>query len=295
VLVRRARDQALPFDMAPYAAPRVVAGAEDFSAAILDGLNGVRAQAGLPSVRLAAAESGSASRLARHYFAAELRAGGGAGPEVDRIALGLLAGWQTTGMIRGGSFFSGMVPRTRDAAQWLTWALALPLGRTALLSPDVEEVALGPVLLTAPEGLAAVVTGYRFYHGDDHADDVRRLGARLLAARQGLGLPAPAPLRRGMDHVLRQQLALVQAGQQEPSGALQAALHEGVMRVGASMRGLLIEATSLEAVQIPDAILRRRDLSLEIGVSHHKPAGAAWAQLVILIVYADDGPRMQSI
>jgi hypothetical protein len=30
---------------------------------------------------------------------------------------------------------------------------------------------------------------------------------------------------------------------------------------------------------------------MEIGVTHHRPPGAAWAQLVILVIYVDYGDR----
>ena len=53
------------------------------------------------------------------------------------------------------------------------------------------------------------------------------------------------------------------------------------------MRGWVIEASSLEELEIPEDVLRQRVLSLDIGVTHHKPEGAAWAQYTILVVYAE--------
>jgi hypothetical protein len=34
---------------------------------------------------------------------------------------------------------------------------------------------------------------------------------------------------------------------------------------------------------------------MEIGVAHHRLPGAAWAQLVIVVIYADDTDRTQPV
>lgn len=52
------------------------------------------------------------------------------------------------------------------------------------------------------------------------------------------------------------------------------------------MQGYVIEASSLEELQIPEDVLRQPTLHLDIGVTHHKAPGAAWAQYTILVVYA---------
>lgn len=237
-------------------------------------------------MRLAAAQSATAAALAGHYFAAAQ----GPKPDetLDTIALGLLAGWQVGGMIRDGSFFWSLLPLTRDAGRWLGAALAMPMGRVALLEPDIEEVAIGPTLVSSPEAIGAIVTGYRFHHGADHARDARRLLLRIALARKRMGLNVPGRLA-GMDAVLKDELARVNEGRARPFEALEATLERGVDRFGADMRGWVVEATSLDAVEIPAEVLRQPTLHLEVGVTHHKPKGAAWAQLVIVVVYVDYG------
>src|SRR5437773_10762299 len=101
-----------------------------------------------------------------------------------------------------------------------------------------------------------------------------------------MGLAPPAR-RAKMDQVLRDQLARVHTGQAQPMAVLQEVLETGVSRFGASMRGWVLEATSLNALEIPAEVLRQPTLHLEIGVTHFKPPGAAWAQLVIVVVFAD--------
>ena len=113
-------------------------------------LNATRAQAGLPPVRLAEAQSATAGaspastsprRSARWADVAS-----GALDDLNTIALGLLAGWQVAGTIRDGTFFSTFVPRTRDAGRWVDAALSMPIGRITLMAPEIDEVAIGSAL-----------------------------------------------------------------------------------------------------------------------------------------------------
>jgi len=287
VLARRDLERPLTFTEQPFAASHPVSDPAAFGPAVVAGLNAVRAEAGLAPVRLADAESATAARVARHYFAGWLKQGApGATADMSTIALGLLAGWQVGGTIRGGSFFSVVVPHTHDAGRWLDLALALPLGRETLLGRDIEEVAFGPALFSDPEGIGSVVCGYRFQHGDDHSADASALLGRIVRARQDLRLPAPERLR-GVDAVIGRELAYVQHGEQSPADALRESLRAASRRSNANMRGYVFEATSLDALQIPEEILKQSHLYLELGVTHYKPPGAAWAQLVVVVVYID--------
>jgi hypothetical protein len=290
VLARRDRQKPLVYAEPSRAPSPPVTDAAAFAPAVVAALNATRAEAGLAPVHLAEAESATASRVARRYFAAALGVTGlgDAGPEamedMNTIALGLLAGWQVVGTIRDGTFFSAIVPRTRDAGRWVDGALALPLGRQALMAQDIDEVALGSALFDNPSSIGAVACGYRFHRGNDHTADVDHLRERIAAARQRMNLPPPARLK-GMDAVLQRELARVQEGARTPVTALHASLEEASGRFGASMRGLVVETTSLDALEIPPRVLAQPGLQLEIGVTHYKPPGAAWAQLVIVVVY----------
>ena len=288
ILLRRAAGQLLAFDPQGYSQAHPVTNTADFSSAILVALNNVRAQAGLQPVQLSAAESARAVRLAAHFFADWQSAGNG--EESDRIAMGLLAGWHLEGLIRDGLFTASLTAHTHDAGQWLNNALTSPMGRATLMSPDIEAISLGAIVLGQPNALGAVVTGYRLYHGDDHSADVRQLYSRLLAARKRLGLGMPSRLG-GMDRVLRLELDRIKSGLRGSSQALQAVLDQGVSRFGAGMRGYVVETTSLDAFEIPEDVIRRPNLYFEIGVGHYRAPGAAWGQLVILVVFADQDGR----
>ena len=89
-----------------------------------------------------------------------------------------------------------------------------------------------------------------------------------------------------MEGVIRRHLAHLQKQDGwNPMSVLKASLSEGVNKFGADMRGYVVEASSLDAFEIPPEIIRQPGLKLEVGVTHYKPPGAAWAQLVIVVVY----------
>ena len=135
--------------------------------------------------------------------------------------------------------------------------------------------------LDQPEALGAMVIGYTFHHGSDHSADVRRLLTRAVLARRQRKLAEPK--RLGLDAAMKAELARVHAGKATPEDALNDLLQTGVGNFGQDMRGFVLETTSLDALEIPAEVLTQPTLHLEIGVTHHRPPGAAWAQLVILV------------
>ncbi|WP_437732630.1 hypothetical protein [Sorangium sp. So ce1335] len=271
-------------DAASRPSSRPAESAAEFTRLVLEQLNVARAEAGLRPVTLAARESATATRLAPRFFASA--AEDTERPDADLIALGLLAGWEVEGTIRDGNFLATYAPRELDAGRWLAAALEMPTGRATLLAPDIEQVAIGPLVTREPDGLGAVVTSYRFHHGSDHTTDVNRLLTRVIEARRRMGLAPPKRLG-GMPEVMKQELGLVRTGESDARSALDAVLEQASHRFGRNMRGYVVETTSLDALEIPPEILRQRALHLDIGVAHHRPEGAAWAQYVVVIVFAD--------
>jgi len=284
-LVRRSSDTSPSYEVVRYADPTPVSSPEEFARVAIQQLNRVRKMAGLPEVTLAARESATATKLAPHYFAAAL---GVAEPrQADFIALGLLAGWDVGGMIRGASLMSSLAS-TLDAGRWLTSALETPVGRYTLLSPDIEQIAFGPMVLPKEGAIGAVVTGYRFHRGIDHTDDVNMLLTRVVQSRRRMGLPPP--LRLGtIIAVMNEKLTAVREGRKLPRDALEEVLQRASTSFGVAMNGYIIEASSLDELEIPEEVLRQPMLYLDIGVTHHKAEGGAWAQYTILVVYAQIG------
>lgn len=267
-----------------YSPSRPVESAAQFTRVMVEQLNAARAAAGLGAVALAPRQTATATRLAPHFFAGS--SPGGAQANADLIALGLLAGWEVDGVIRSGSFVASYSTRGLDAGLWLTGALERPMGRVTLLAPDIEQIAVGPFLSRGPDGVGAMVTGYRFHHGSDHTEDVNRLLVRVIEARRRMRLLPPMRLST-MDEVLKEELGLVHAGESDTRSAMNAVLARAVERFGSNMRCFAIETMSLDALELPPELLRQQALHLDIGVTHHRPKGAAWAQYVVLVVFAD--------
>lgn len=273
------------YDASCYGEPAEVQDERQFADSLILRLNEIRARAALRPVEPATAQSKTADELAPHYFVAQ----GGAQTELmDTIALGLLAGWEVTGMIRDAAFLASAVAPSRDVSQWLSDALASPSGRVGLLDPDTRQIAIGSVVL--PNALGAVVSSYELHESDDHEADVRIFFDRIVRARERLGLPPPLRLGPLIDP-MTQELKKVQRGEIPPSEALRNVMNVGTTDLQRAMRGYQLEATDLTSLELPDEILRAPMLVLDIGVTHHKPPGAAWAQYVVLVAYVDPGSQ----
>ncbi len=255
---------------------------EEFTPAFLEELNRTRRDAGFPDVRLSKDGTNLATALAGPYFGALL----GQPPrsdEVETIARGLTAGWEvSSGMIRSAMFVSEVVEQAPDPGLWLEATVSWPLGRATLLDPGTEEVAVGPLLLGKGAAVGAIVSGYRFYRSDDHSADVRTLLSRVLAARVRLKLPPPRLL--DLKQAISTATAEIQAEKQSPDGALRTLLDQAVHSYRGELQGLVAEVPSLDALQLPLELLSRPQLDLAVGVTHHRPKGAAWGQLVVLVV-----------
>jgi hypothetical protein len=282
LLVRRDRSKPLVFRTRTDPA-RPIHAREEFTPLFLQELNKTRHDAGFPEVRLSKEGTEMATGLAGPYFGAQL----GEPPrpdDVETIARGLSAGWDvTSGMIRSAMFVSEIVEPSPDPGLWLETTVLWPLGRSTLLDPGTEEVAVGPVLFGEGAAVGAIVSGYRFYRGTDHSADVRTLLSRVLAARVRLKLPPPRLL--DLEPVMRTVTAEVHAEKKTPDAALQALLEHAVQVYPSDFRGLVAEVPDLDFLELPLDVLSRPQLDLAVGITHHRPAGAAWGQMVVLVVF----------
>jgi hypothetical protein len=77
---------------------------------------------------------------------------------------------------------------------------------------------------------------------------------------------------------------MVRSGAASPTSALNDLLQVSVRVLQRSVNGFALEASQLEDVQLPEEILRRRSLEVEIGVTHYQPKWAPWGRYVILVI-----------
>jgi hypothetical protein len=264
-----------------FRAPTPVEGEAGDAAALLARLNEVRAQAGLAPLTASAPESAVHARAAPHAAAAVIRSQADA---QELLSLGMMAGWAVEGgTIRWAHHLTAVELGTRSPAQWVASALEQPIGRLLLLRPDARQAAIGTVSVEDPPALAAVVSTYSFYEGNDHAADAERLFARIERERTARGLPPPERMQ-GLE-TLSAQAARVSAGDTQASIALRIALDQESARRRQSLSGLQLEAVDLDHAQLPPELFARRDLTLGLAVGHTRAPGAAWGQYVVFLVF----------
>jgi len=252
----------------------------DPGAAILEGVNRTRAQAGLAPVDLAPKQSAMNAKVAPHFFGAELAHDNAM---ADELALGLLAGWDVDGgTIKNGSFFSGLISATKDPSGWLAYALEMPMGRHALLGPRARKIAIGPAAFDG--SITAVVTTYDLLDQGafDPTRDCARILDRINAERGKLGLAPLASL--GVNPNVATLASQVHDGKREAGEALESALTFETHRLRRSVRGWALVTSDLDRLPIPPELLLPTARQISIEVTTFKPEGAPWAAYLIYAV-----------
>jgi hypothetical protein len=266
--------------------------AGDFKARLVMAINAVRGRGGLAPLTVAAKQSDSDARVVGTMLDATFKH---RGTDADRIALGMLAGWDVEGTIREGRLFMGFAVEGHDPAAWVDFALERPFGRAALLDPAARRVAVAPALPKSAGGVGAVVTTYSMFDSTDHDTDTEVLARRLVEARHALG----RPLLTRLEHVrsLDEQSRRVLEGAVEPGAALNTAMQTlADQSAGSRVLGFLSEGNDLEHAPLPDVLLSAPAGKWAIAVTHHRVKGAAWGQYVIfwLLVSDGGGPSVQT-
>lgn len=248
-----------------------------FSAAIVRKLNEIRAGAKLGPLELVDAQSAENARVSGAFVGAAV---GGDDASGDRIALGLLAGWEVPGTIRSGSFVTSFVSGTTDPAAWLASTLDAPLSRSVLLAPAPSRIAVGPVLAEGNRGVGALVTTYALYGSEGHAADVDHVLTRLARERAARGRQAPQRLRLA---AMSAAIKSIDQGK-DPHDALTGVLGGATEELGQGVVGFVVETVDPELIEFPDALLKGAALPIAVEITHRKTSDAAWGQLVVLIV-----------
>lgn len=256
------------------------------AAALLSGVNAIRKEAGYSELRAATVQSATAARLAPYYFAGVY---GGLDIAVsDKIALGMLAGWDVDGQVREGHFHStwGL---ERDVGLFVDEVIATPFGRETLLDPSIATLAVGPYLGEGAPGFGAIFGTYAMIDTTGKTDNAQAVLTRLVKLRAKIKRPAPDTATE-LDGALEDVVAKVEGGQ-----SLDDALKRLTERaVGSISRGSVMSwcsvASSVEKVEIPSELLSTPDLRLGIGVAKYRPEGAPWTRLAVFFVRVKEPP-----
>jgi hypothetical protein len=283
LLVRRTTDAGLEYEARPYGAVESAPSPEAFRRALVAGLNEARRDAGARPLALEENESRDSDQLIAQFFDSSLH---GHDEDADTVALGLLAGWDVGGAIRDGGFFSAIAAGSRSPGRWLTEALGSPLGRWSLLDANRARVAIGSALV-APMGAMALVTTYAFFESSDHRADEDAVFEGLARARKARGV-AP-PTRAPRDAQLERALSAVMINAASSGAALRQVMQHLATDQHRSVEGWTLETSDIQSIPFGDALLAPGPLRVQIGVTHHKAPGGAWAQYAVLIAILREG------
>jgi len=255
----------------------VVTTPAELSKQVLLGINRQRAAAKLSPVALAAAQSATNTRVAPAFWEAEQTTNARA---LDRMALGLMAGWDVTGAIRNGGLLSLRSEESTDAGAWLDAAFESPLGRQALLSAEARQVAIGATL-NEGQGVGAIVTAYSFFENTDHTRDTEALFQHIAALRKARNLPPPGRMALSKDALA--EIQKVREDKRDANAALQNVLELETERTGQSTRGFAFSTVSPNNIPFPPEVFAPK-LDLAVTVTHYRPEGSPWAMYLVYLV-----------
>ena len=271
---------------APAAAPEDGgSAAERFAAAV----NEVRRRAGLAPLALSAPQSRIAEELAPAFFAA--LASPADAMLADLVMLGLLAGWEVEGIVQRGHGGAASLAGSDDVGRLLGEAIERPSSRQALLSPDVQALAVGSLDLGDGEvpSLAALFTTYDLFSASSHARGVEAVLERLGRARAARRLPPPRRLAELDDAMLR-AASRVQGGH-APERVLDGLVDESAARLGRPVQGWYAEVGDLEDLVFPEEFVSPLGVDVAVAVAVRRPEGEPWARNVVLLVGTAPGTQ----
>ena len=270
-----------------------VATAEQAPEVILRMLNQVRREAGLPTLELAREQSELAHRLAPIYLLAMM----GEEPleSADKIALGMMAGWEVPGIVRHGRVTGDFATQTRDVGDLLAATLEHPNGRYALLDPMARAIAIGPVAQAEGEltVIGALVGTYALFDEDeDHGRAAEIVFEELVQIAQEHGVRDVAPSEELTD-IASKAARAIREGEWSPERALDSALGIAAgRRPGDPVTGLYLEASDLDQVTFPEEFFEFGSMQVGIAVTHYRPHDSAWGRYVVLVVAAGKKPLL---
>lgn len=258
--------------------------------ALLDQINAVRKEAGLGAVRLSDAQSRTAAQLAPYYFAA---LSGGAEPTfADKVALGLLAGWDVDGMVREGHFTSQW-SHHREPGALIEAAIASPFGRETLLDPAISLIAIGPVAPKESAVLGAVFSTYALLDTSGKTDNTSAVLARLSKLRAKIKRPAPEAAPE-LDALLSDIAARVEGGLSLDE-ALERLTKKSLETISRGrVKAWVATASSVDRLEFPSDLLARSGLHLGVVVARYRPQGAPWTKLAVFFVDVDESPPLNT-
>lgn len=265
--------------------PRPVNAAEQVPGAIVEGLNALRRASGVEPVVLDPAQSTELRGLAPHYWSAVWRDDAAL---VDRIALGVMAGWRVGASVRQGNFAGSATDDRLDVGVLLRDMLDSPFHRRMLLDPATRRLAVGG-FLPGDGRLAVVVGGYHVVDVEtfDSAGAAVALRAHLDAQRARRNHAALEPWA-AIESELRTLADAVSAGRITSEAVLDLAVQRASQLSRGPVAGRVIQVSALEQIELPPALAGADAVPVALAVGVERSPGHPWVRNVVLMVWPHD-------
>ncbi|GAB4210076.1 MAG: hypothetical protein OHK0013_30240 [Sandaracinaceae bacterium] len=241
-------------------------------AGVVAAVNAYRARLGRAPLALERAQSEANQESVSAFFATQ-------SADVQEVAvLYAMAGWEVQGAVVGGNALAFEMPGGLEPGRWAAYILRHPFERYALLDPDVSRIAVG--VREGPGVTRAMVSTYQLFGPADPEGERARVLAAIQRARAEANLPPIGLL--GPVPALSRWASRITAGAVSPTDAMDAALREVGTVPGASST-MVLGVHDLDRWPVPRALLDAR--ALDVAVAHYRPAGAAWGQYTVLVIF----------
>lgn len=255
---------------------------DDPAMALLDGINTLRAQAGLAALRPEPAEMRLMSSLFPAAFRADVEQDG---ESLNRFYDELHAGRAVAGVIRWSEIYEE-IAYAGNASDWLARVLSLPSFRVMLFAPRAESIAL----MTHEEpgvGFGAAFATYSLFRDSDDTERAKLVYGTVAQLRTEDRL-ATTELEAPEELVLAARR--VRDAELPPDEALRSALAALNARSSRTFTGLWFRVPwNADPKNLPGALLAANELECAVVATHRKPPDHAWGEQVVFVVFALSG------
>ncbi len=225
-------------------------------------------------------QSSTAAAVAPYFFSEST------GDNRDKIALGLMAGWDVDGVVAEGTFEGAWTPQA-DTGALLSNMLESPSGRRDLLDPKASRIAAG--LVTEGNTVGALVSTYALMPAVDPIEAPKQLVGLLNIARAKVGKGAAQWLANPPEFYTRSAKALLD-NELTATEVGQAFMEETVRITNRPVSGLTQTVSSLDDVKWADEVLSHPAPQVLIFVGVQKAKGEAWGHYVVLVLLLGGTP-----
>ncbi|MEZ4428492.1 MAG: hypothetical protein R3A51_12500 [Nannocystaceae bacterium] len=253
---------------------------------LLAAINELRGGLRLDPLKNEARQSALVDSLIPHFLAARAEPDGE--DTREKIALGMMAGWEVEGFIRDSSFLVLRSHASRSMDRAVAEALSSPFARAILLDPEARSIALATRASDVNEAVASMLFTYEFFDRMDYKAEESAFVVELNAQRRARGLkPIVHVIGAEPREILGRGVRTMMRGAATPLEALNEALHTFVVQTSRNFQGAVYSTHKLEGwkPRFSPELLTATDVELAIRIGHYTPAGAAWGQHVALVVF----------